>query len=84
MNYTDTDRKNDFHWFLENYNSLYKQYRHKFIAIQNKTILGIYDDKLEALDKTSKNYPLGTFCVQECTGDESGYTEYVSSAWKVG
>ena len=72
--YAETERRNDFHWFLENYNSLYKQYGHKFFAIRNKKILGIYNGMREALDETSKQYPLGTFVVQECNGDESAYT----------
>ena len=84
MNYTDKDRKNDFHWFLENYDFLYKQYGHKFIAIRNQTILGIYDDMREALDKTSAKYPLGTFCVQECNGNASAYTASIVTIGIVG
>lgn len=77
VTYTDQDRKNDFHWFLENYDSLYRKYGHKFFAIQNQKILGVYDGMREAIDKTTPNYPMGTFCVQECNGDESGYTAYI-------
>ena len=73
MIYTEKDRKNDFHWFLNNYKYLYEQHGHKFLAIQYKTIIGVYDGMREALDKTAQRYPLGTFSVQECNGNESAY-----------
>ena len=79
MVYTDQDMENDFHWFVENYDSLYAKYGHKFFVIQNQKILGIYNGMSEAIDKTISNYPMGTFCVQECNGDESGYTAYLST-----
>lgn len=78
-NYTEVERRNDFHWFLENYDSFYKQYGYKFFAIQNKVVLGVYNGIREALDETSKQYPLGTFIIQLCNGDESGYTNYIAS-----
>lgn len=82
MNYDDSARLADFQWFLDNYMTLFKQYGHKVFAIQNKSILGIYNDKTVAIDSTTKKYPLGTFIVQECNGDESGYTNYITS-WEL-
>ncbi len=80
--YTNDDRKKDFQWFLENCNSLYEKYGHKVFVIQHKNILGIYDDKNYAINTTSKEYEVGTFIVQECTSDESGYTNYITS-WEL-
>lgn len=82
MTYTDQDRNNDFQWFLSIYDDLYKKYGHKIFAIQNKKILGIYDDKNDAIDTTAKTYELGTFIVQECTGDETEYMCYITS-WEL-
>ena len=82
MTYSDQNRKNDFQWFLANYNDLYKQYGHKIIVIQNQTILGIYEDKNSAIDITTETHKLGTFIVQECNGEESGYTNYITS-WEI-
>ena len=59
-----------------------KKYGHKFIAIKNRKIIGIFDDKNIALDTTSGKYKLGTFIVQECNGNESGYTNYITS-WEL-
>ena len=64
------------------YDFFYQKYGHKFFAIRHKTILGIYDNFDNALaDNISKGFPVGTFIVQECTGDESGYTVCVTS-WR--
>lgn len=72
--YSDNDRNQDFYFFIDHYDELFKKYGHKFFVIRNKEILGIFDDQRTAIDETTKVYPLGTFIVQENTGDESGYT----------
>lgn len=79
MVYTDLDRKNDFQWFLDNYNSLFQKYGISYLAIQNKSILGVYSNFGDAVDKTSKSIKMGTFIVQFCNGNESGYTNYIAS-----
>lgn len=82
MEYTQAERKDDFYWFLDNYDDIYKTYGHKIIVIKNKEILGTFDSFVSAIKETSKKYELGTFIVQECNGDESGYTNYISS-WQL-
>ena len=77
MEYTDQDMNNDFQWFKDNYDDLYRKNGHKFYAIQNKQILGMYDDEIKAIHETMKDHPIGTFCVQECNGDASGYTSTI-------
>lgn len=80
--YTEMDRKNDFQYFLDRYDELYKEYGHKFYTIRNKNILGIFDTEDQAIKETSKSFEIGEFIVQECNGDESGYTNYISS-WQL-
>ena len=70
--YGETERKKDFEYFIEHYQELYEKYGHKFIAIKNNTVLGVYNSEIAAMDDISKQYPLGTFIIQECNGDESG------------
>lgn len=82
IDYTDMDRKNDFEWFLNNYDDIYKKYGCKIIVIQNRKIIGIFDDKNSAIDNICQTHQLGTFIVQECDGDESGYTNYITS-WEL-
>ncbi len=80
--YTEKERKEDFHYFISHYQELFDEYGHKFFAIKNSKILGVFDTELEALTEVSKTYPVGTFIVQECNGNESGYTNYISS-WQL-
>lgn len=70
-------RRNDFNWFLNNYDALYNKYGHKFLAIKNKTVLGAYDSVRQAIDNTPEE--IGSYIVQECNGNESAYTNYISS-----
>ena len=67
----------DFNWFIKHYNELYAEYGHKFLAIKNEVVLGVYDSVIDGVKTTSKTEPLGTFIVQECNGDESAYTSYI-------
>lgn len=80
--YGENERMSDFQYFIEHYNELYEKYGHKFIVIKEHEILGTYDDAVSAINATSQKYPIGTFIVQECNGDESGYTNYISS-WQL-
>lgn len=80
--YGENERMSDFKYFIEHYNELYEKYGHKFIVIKNHEILGVHDDLESAINITSEKYPLGTYIVQECNGDESGYTNYISS-WQL-
>lgn len=72
----------DFEWFLNNYNKIFEKYGHTFVVIKNCRILGTYSNVSDALNETLRSEKLGTFIVQECNGDESGYTNYVAS-WQL-
>lgn len=72
-NYTDVERKQDFDYFTENYDSLFKEYGHTFLAIRNKEVLGAYNSVHEAISDLSSTYEVGTYIIQECTGDDSAY-----------
>ena len=77
-------RDEDFKWFIENYNDLFKKYGHRYIAIKDKTVLGVYDNVVEAIDTTAEKYELGTFIVQECNGDSSAYTTSITTIGIIG
>lgn len=73
MRYTDANRKSDFDFFIENYQNFYKEYGHKFLAIKDKKILGAYDSVAETISGLTPTYEVGSYIIQECTGDESAY-----------
>jgi hypothetical protein len=56
----------DFEYFIQNMETFYRQYGHKFLAIKNMNILGSYDSFNAALGETLKKEPVGTFIIQEC------------------
>lgn len=69
----------DFEWFKENCYELFKRFGEKYVAIKNKTILGIYESYADGVISTMKSEPAGTFIVQKCGPDETAYTTYISS-----
>lgn len=69
----------DFNWFVENCEHLFEQYGRCFLAIHNKTVVGAFENARVAIATTKESIPLGEFIVQLCTGEESGYTNYISS-----
>ena len=69
----------DFSWFVENCSELFAQYGFCYLAIHNKTVVGRYENARAAIEVTKQTIPLGEFIVQLCTGDESGYTNCISS-----
>ena len=72
-NYTDADRKMEVDFFISNYQDFSQQYGQKFLAIRNCQVLGAFDSVLEAIQTLSTTHELGTYIIQECTGDESAY-----------
>lgn len=71
--YAEQDRINDFDYFIENYQEIYKMYGHKFVAIRQKVILGVFNSVMDAINTLSFEYNVGTYIIQECNGDESAY-----------
>jgi hypothetical protein len=59
-------QEQDFNYFLQNMESLYKAHGHKFVSIKNQAVLGVYDTFNAALENTLKTDELGTFLIQEC------------------
>ena len=76
--YMSTQRQ-DFQWFKENYEELSRRYGASYVAIKNQQILGVYRTYADGVRETSKAEPKGTFIIQHCNGDESGYTGYIAS-----
>lgn len=80
--YGDNERRDDFEFFLKNYQNIFEKYGNCFVAIRNKAIIGVFKTEKEAIDITSAQYELGEFIIQKCNGDETGYTNYITS-WQL-
>lgn len=73
------DQSSDFRWFKENHRSLFDKYGDSYLAIKNKAIIGKFASYAEGVIAISKTEAIGTFIVQHCTSDDSGYTNYIYS-----
>ena len=67
--------KKEFEYYLEHQDELVKQYNGKFIVIKDCQVIDAYDSEIEAVEKTSAVYELGTFLVQKCEPGTESYTE---------
>lgn len=71
--------KKEFEHYLENQEAFVNKHNGKYIVIKDLTVIGEYDDELEAIQETSKTHELGTFIVQKCTPGIRDYTAVFSS-----
>ena len=69
----------DFEWFKENYSDIFSKFGNSFVAVKNNTVIGSFSTFAEAYEKTCEKEVPGTFIVQLCNGDETGYSNYVTS-----
>lgn len=70
-------QEEDFEWFVENYDGLYKQYGDCYLLIKNKRVVCVCDSYADGVKRGKSLFEMGTFIVQHCNGDESGYTSYI-------
>lgn len=67
--------KKEFEYYIEHQMELVKQYNGKFIVIKDKTVIGAYDEEVDAIKETTKKHDLGTFLVQKCDPGVENYTQ---------
>lgn len=66
----------EFRYFTDNHKKLFEKYPNKFVVVKDKQIQLHSDTFVEALSLArSKGYEPGTFLIQQCTKDESGFTQ---------
>lgn len=60
-----TALEKEFRYYLAHRDELIKEYTGKFIVIKDEKVIGAFDSEIEAIEKTTKKHPLGTFLVQK-------------------
>lgn len=60
----------EFQFYLANKDEFLEKYEGKFLVIRGEEVIGVFDDKVEAIDKTREKFPLGTFLVQHINRDK--------------
>lgn len=71
-------QKEDFNWFRENLEELFKKYPNRQVVISNKEVLKDFNDFEEALYWAIENVGVGKFIIQKCTETEEGFTIHVN------
>ena len=67
--------QSEFEFYIEHQKELVAKYRGKYVVIKDRSVIGAYDDELQAVRETSKRHKLGTFLVQLCEPGEDTYTQ---------
>ena len=65
----------EFDYYLVNQDALVERYNGKVIVIKGSTVLGAYDNHIEAVIETQKVHELGTFLVQAVSPGIDAYTQ---------
>lgn len=76
--YTEKQKTKDFEFFKNVNKDFFSKNGHKFLAIKNCSIVDNADTIPELIKKMNeKSILVGTYLIQECTGDEAAYTTTV-------
>ena len=54
----------EFQFYLANKKRFLDEHEGKFLVIRGEKVIGVFEDKVKAIDKTREKFPLGTFLVQ--------------------
>jgi len=65
----------EFEFYKAHQDELVKKYDGKYIIIQDNKVIGAYDDRTEAYEKTKIDHEVGTFLIQYCTSGDESYTQ---------
>lgn len=65
----------EFKYFRDHQADLVAKYNGKFLVIKGEAIVGAYDSRGEAYQAATKEFPIGTFLIQQCLPGEESYTQ---------
>ena len=73
------EQDKNFKYFVDHYKEIYSQYGHSFVVLKDQKVIAAYPTFSDAYRNTLKSEKLGDFSIQECNGDETGYTNYIAT-----
>jgi hypothetical protein len=71
---TPSPLQKEFQYYLEHQAEFAEKHLGKFIVIKDQKVIGVFDERLEAYNETSKTHALGTFLIQQCLPGTQAYT----------
>lgn len=77
-NYEETERAKDFEYFKSINRDFFAEHGHKFLAIKSQSVKNFADSIPELISKMNEqSFEIGTYLIQECTGDDSAFISTV-------
>jgi len=61
-------------FFIASQDELVRKHQGKVLVIKGQTVIGVYQDALEAYLEAQKEHELGTFMIQPCEPGPEAYT----------
>lgn len=62
-------------YFKSHQDDLVKEYKGKFLVINDQEVQGVYNTEMEAYIDAKKKFELGTFLIQQCLPGQESYTQ---------
>lgn len=56
----------EYQYYIDNQDELAKQYSGRYLVIKDKSIKGAYETEIEAYQKATEQFDLGTFLIKPC------------------
>lgn len=72
-------QERDYRWFLCHYAEIYKQYGTSYVVVRNQQVVSTHRSFAEGVQYAQRRWKPGTYIVQYCNGDESGYVGSIAS-----
>ena len=71
--------KDQFKYYLDNQKELVKKYDGKVLVIKDCKVVGVFDNKIDALYDAKSKYAMGSFLIQKCSIGDEDYTAIYNS-----
>jgi len=65
----------EFQYYLRNQKDLVDKHNGKWLLIQDEIVIGVFDTKKEAFDKSQADNLIGKALIQFCSPGDSAYTQ---------
>jgi len=70
----------ELNYFIAHQDELVAKHRGKTLVLRGESIEGVYSTPLEAYVAAQKQFPVGTFMIQQCEAGVGAYTVNISSS----
>jgi hypothetical protein len=74
----------EFEFFMDNQESLTSEHNGKVLVLHDRSVVGVFDDKLSAYLDAKERFAPGTFMIQECIPGPEAYTLGISTLGVIG